>query len=202
MPDGGPRVLVGPQPGVGADGEREHRDAPPARSASHASWSWPSAEHRVAERLGDEVLRQPLHQQQAEPAQHPDGRQQHLVGPPAGEDEREVDGEQRAEVDERGPAGRAARSPGRRRAAPARRACGAAGSRPATPRRRPARRRRGRAAPARSARARADAGSRGSGPAPGRRRSRAAPVEAEADLADLDLVAEPERPEALDRARR
>ena len=42
----------------------------------------------------------------------------------------------------------------------------------------------------------------GAARAPGRRRSFAAPVEAEPDLAHLELVAEPERRDALDRARR
>ncbi len=51
-------------------------------------------ELRAEERLGDEVLRQPLHQQQRDPAEHRDGRQQDLVGPPAGEDLCGVGGEQ------------------------------------------------------------------------------------------------------------
>ena len=46
------------------------------------------------------VLRQSLHQQQAEAAEQPDRRQQHLVGPAAGEDLRRVRREQRAEVDQ------------------------------------------------------------------------------------------------------
>ena len=44
------------------------------------------AELGAEEALDDEVLRQPLHEQQADPAEQPDRRQQHLVGPPAGQD--------------------------------------------------------------------------------------------------------------------
>ena len=46
-----------------------------------------------------EVLRQALHQQQPDAAEQPDRRQQDLVGPPPGQDERGVHQEQRAEVD-------------------------------------------------------------------------------------------------------
>ncbi len=53
---------------------------------------------RQAAEAAGERLRQPLHQQQADPAEEPDGREQDLVRPPAGEHEGDVDREQRAEV--------------------------------------------------------------------------------------------------------
>ena len=44
------------------------------------------AERRAADVERHEVLRQPLHEQQRDPAEQPDDGQQDLVGPPAGED--------------------------------------------------------------------------------------------------------------------
>ena len=73
------------------------------------------AEVRAADVLDDEVLGQPLHQQEADPAEQPDGRQQDLVGAAAGDDLGDVDAEQDAEIDERGGAARPARGPWRSR---------------------------------------------------------------------------------------
>ena len=96
-PGGRPRVLVGPQPGVRSDGEREDRDHR-QRDQEPAELELAEPEHGVAELLDDELLRQPLHQQQADAAEERRGRQQHLVGAPTGQDERDVDDEQRDEV--------------------------------------------------------------------------------------------------------
>ena len=107
--------------------------------------------------LGHQVLRQALHQQQRDPAEHPHDRQQDLVGPPAGQDLGEVGGEQGREVDDQ--ALRVVRG----RASPVR------PSRRATRCRRPGPARRGRAAALEPARARAGSGrGRGAAPADGR----------------------------------
>ena len=44
----------------------------------------------VTQPLDDETLRQPLHEQQRQPAQHAHDGQQHLVEVPTADDEREM----------------------------------------------------------------------------------------------------------------
>ena len=65
-----PRVLVGPQPGVRADGEREAPRSPPSATSSQPSWSWPRPSSAPPNDWVDEVLGQPLHQQQPDAAEH------------------------------------------------------------------------------------------------------------------------------------
>ena len=98
-PGGGPRVLVGPEPGVGAEPDGEDRDDS-ERDEQPSQLQLSEAVIRAAERLRNEILGQPLHQEQPEAAQHRHGWQQHLVRPSPGEDERHVHAEQRREVHE------------------------------------------------------------------------------------------------------
>ena len=101
QPDAGrrPGVLVAAQPAVGADHDAEGRgDGERQQQPDELDLGEP--EGRPEEGLGDEVLRQPLHEQQRDAAEHRDGRQQDLVGPAAGQDLGDVGAEQRAEVDQ------------------------------------------------------------------------------------------------------
>ena len=93
-----PRVLVLAQPEVGPDDDRD-RAGEDERERQPDELDLGQAELRAEEALDDEVLRQPLHQQQADPAEQPDRRQQDLVGPPTGEDLGDVHAEQHAEID-------------------------------------------------------------------------------------------------------
>ena len=95
----GPRVLVLAQPQVGADDDRD-RPGEDEREAEPDQLDVGEAEVRAADVLDDEVLGQTLHQQEADPAQQPDGRQQDLVGAAAGDDLGDVDAEQDAEINE------------------------------------------------------------------------------------------------------
>ena len=80
-----PRVLVAAQPAVGADDDPEgRRDRD--RQEQPDELDLGEAERRPERVLGDEVLRQPLHQQQRDAAEQADDRQQDLVRPAAGED--------------------------------------------------------------------------------------------------------------------
>ena len=96
----GPRVLVPAEPAVRADDDCERRrDGQRQEQPDELDLAEPLG---AEEPRADEVLRQPLHQQQADPAEHPDGGQQDLVRPAPGDDEREVRREQRAQVDREG----------------------------------------------------------------------------------------------------
>ena len=96
----GPGVLVLAEPAVRADNDRERRrDGQRQEQPDELDLAEPFG---AEEPRPDEVLRQPLHQQQADPTKHPDSGQQHLVRPPPRDDEREVRREQRAEVEGEG----------------------------------------------------------------------------------------------------
>ena len=189
---GRPRVLVGPQPGVRADHQREHRDHG-QREEQPAELQLAEAELRVAELLDDEVLRQPLHQQQADAAQHGRRREEDLVGAATGEHERQVDDEQGHEVDDQAAQVRRHEVEGAEGTAGAQVLLGAE----AGAERRAAHEQghgdepeQGQLGPAQP---RVDL-PRGSTGGPGRRRSLATPVEAEAHLAHVQLVAEARAP--------
>ena len=97
-PDRRPRVLVAPQPAIGADDDAERR-GDDERAQEPDELDLGETELGAEERLGHEVLRQPLHEEQRDAAEHRDGRQQDLVRPAAGEHLRGVGHEQRGEVD-------------------------------------------------------------------------------------------------------
>ena len=98
---GGPRVLVGPQPGVRADRQRQRPDDA-GRHQEPDQLEVAETEDEAEGGLHHEVLREALHEEEADAAQHRDGRQQHLVDPASGEDERDVDEADRAEIDREG----------------------------------------------------------------------------------------------------
>jgi hypothetical protein len=89
----GPAVLVEPQPGVGSDHDRKGRQHDDRDQQPHELRGTDAAE------LADEVLRQPFHEQEADPPEQPDGRQEDLVGPAAGQDLGKMGAEKRGEVD-------------------------------------------------------------------------------------------------------
>ena len=93
-----PGVLVAAQPAVGPDDDAEGRRQG-QRQQQPDELDLGQPELGAEERLGDEVLRQPLHQQQRDAAEQRHGRQQDLVGPPAGEDLGGVGGEEGGHVD-------------------------------------------------------------------------------------------------------
>ena len=96
--DGRPGVLVAAQPAVGPDDDAEgRRQGECQQQPDELDLGQP--ELGAEEGLGDEVLRQALHQQQRDAAEQRDGRQQDLVGPPAGEDLCGVGGEEGGHVD-------------------------------------------------------------------------------------------------------
>ncbi len=95
---GRPGVLVEPQPAIGADDDRERgRDAD--RQDEPDELDVGQAELGAEEALDDEILRQPFHQQQADPAEQPDRGQQHLVGPSPGQHLGEMGRHQHPEID-------------------------------------------------------------------------------------------------------
>ena len=98
-PGGRPGVLVAAQPAVGADDDAERRRDRQCDQQPH-QLDLGQAEGRPEERLLDEVLWEPLHEQQRDAAEHRDRRQQHLVGPTPGQDLGQVGGQQRPEIDE------------------------------------------------------------------------------------------------------
>jgi hypothetical protein len=102
-PGRGPGVLVQPEPGVGPDGQGQGRDHGQGDQEPH-QLELAESELHAPELLDHEVLRQALHEQEPDAAQHRDRRQQHLVCAAAREHEREMDDEQRRQV-ERKPAG-------------------------------------------------------------------------------------------------
>ena len=104
--DGGPRVLVAAQPACRSGRRSPSVVATSSASSSQTSWTSARPSSVAEERLGDEVLRQPLHQQERDPAEQRDGRQQDLVGPAAGEHLGDMGGEQRRRGRSRGRAGR------------------------------------------------------------------------------------------------
>ena len=102
-----PGVLVAAQPAVRADDDperRRHRD----RDQQPDELDLGQPEGGPEECLGDEVLRQPLHEQQRDAAEQGDGRQQHLVRPAPGQDLGEMGDEECRKVDAAGPARRTA----------------------------------------------------------------------------------------------
>ena len=96
--DGRPGVLVVAQPAVAADEDRERREDHEARRRSRTAGAARGQLATADQLLRGEILRQPLHQQQREPAEQRRGREQHLVHAPAGDHERDMDGEHDAEV--------------------------------------------------------------------------------------------------------
>ena len=160
--------------------------------SSQMSWTCGETDFRAEERLGDEVLRQPLHQEQRHAAEHGHGREQDLVGPAAGEDLRGMGHEQGDDVDRARPCAsyslnRPSTRGSERDAADDERHADQAEQ----PEFEPAR-----SGPDRSERA----GERRQPDAPALRAGghRSASFEAHPDLADLQLVTEAERRDALD----
>ena len=97
-PDRRPGVLVGPQPPVRADCEGEGADDP-HRDQQPNQLELAESDQSPNKRLLHEVLRQSLHQQQTDPAEHGYRRQQHLVDPATGQDERDVRESHGREID-------------------------------------------------------------------------------------------------------
>ena len=187
---GRPRVLVEPQPEIAPDRDREGGGQ---AERQHQPGELDVAEPELprTDGLDDLVLGQPLHQEQADPAEHRRRREEDLVHPPPGQHQRQVAQAEQPEVDQRGGPGsrgsgrgtRRGRRPGR--SGPARRC------RPRSPRRRS-----GAGAPRASAAAAGSGRGSPAGSAPRRSSLRprvARPLEAEPDLAELDDVAVGER---------
>ena len=189
-PDRGPRVLVAAQPACPSGRRCRASWRSRCASTSHSELDLAEAERRAADR-GHEVLGQALHEQQRDPAEHarPSGSRIWSDRRPARTWARWAVA--RAHEVDRQPARRrtGASSPvdGQARARRCRRRAATATSASS---RASVQRGRGRIGP-RIARQLADAAPRRS-PA-SRRVSRARPLEAQADLADPDLVAEAER---------
>ena len=97
----GPGVLVATEPAVGADDDPDdRRDRDPEDQPDELDLGQADV---VAEPvLRDEVLWQPLHEEQRDPAEEPHDREQDLVRSPAGQHERQVAAGQRREVDDQG----------------------------------------------------------------------------------------------------
>src|SRR6185503_16188557 len=95
---GGPGVLVEPEPAVAPDGHRERRREP-ERQDEPGELDVPEPQLPRPDRLDDLGLRQPLHEQEADPAEHAGRRQEDLVHAPSGQDQDQVGDPQQPEID-------------------------------------------------------------------------------------------------------
>ncbi len=118
-PAGRPRVAVEPQPAVRS---HDHRSRRRDREGDQEPGELEGAEPELEgpELLGHEVLGKPFHQEEPDAAEEAGRRQEDLVETAAGERQRDMRQEQRAEVDDQ--AGRVRRTDGSRPGEPERQA--------------------------------------------------------------------------------